>query len=109
MAVTHRSMGEHADHHHGPLVADARQHARLEMTPRHSFSALALIRSINHRPPGPGGASALNTADNGTHAPLLGISTTSRIPNAPESISAWTRWSGQPPGLCRHDADLCAA
>jgi hypothetical protein len=28
LAVTHRSMREHADHHHGPLVADARQYVR---------------------------------------------------------------------------------
>src|ERR1700722_14435248 len=59
--------------------------ARLEMIPRQSFSASALIRAINHRPAGPGGASARNAADKVSHTPLFGISTTSRMTSAPES------------------------
>jgi hypothetical protein len=44
--------------------------ARLEMIPRHCFSASALIRAINHRPAGPGGASTRNAAAN---APSEGV------------------------------------
>jgi hypothetical protein len=70
---------------------------RIEPTGRSTGNASALICAINQRPAGPGGASARNAADNVGHAPLFGISTTSRITSAPESRSAWTRSSGIPP------------
>src|SRR6202022_4313829 len=67
------------------------------MTLGQSLSASPLICAINHRPAGPGGASAWNAADNVSQTPRFGISTTSRTTSAPESISAWTRSSGMPP------------